>query len=72
MFTIIFNDSLDIIKGRRSKGIQVYAKYYINLTEVLKSFNAKQGLDITKLYNRYGQEIPLSYRVQNTGLEVYY
>lgn len=50
----------------------VYIKYFATLAEALEIFNEQTRLGIEKLYNEYGQVIPLTYNVQKTGLEVYY
>lgn len=54
------------------RSIEVYIKYFDYLSDVLQKFNEQYNKDIGKIYNQYGQELPLTYRVQKTGLEVYY
>lgn len=52
--------------------IEIYIKYFEYLSDVLEKFNTFQKMKITKLYNQYGQEIPLTYRIQKTGLTVFF
>lgn len=50
----------------------VYIKYFATLAETLMIFNEQTHRSVEKLYNQYGQLIPLTYNVQKTGLEVYF
>jgi len=56
--------------------IRVRINYFETLASVLEKFNQQQynklGFRVTKLYNKYGQEIPLTYHVQKNNLDVYW
>lgn len=68
---IIYFYKLNTSKDQQ-RPIEFYIKYFDYLSNVLENFNNKHNKDLNRLYNQYGQEIPLIYRVQKTGLDVYY
>lgn len=47
------------------------AKSFMTLTELLFIYNQKNKKNISRLFNKYFQEIPLSYRIQSS-FEVYH
>lgn len=53
-------------------GYALYVKYFASLQEIIDLFNQQMGKSVRKLYNQYGQELPLTYKLQKTGLDVYY
>lgn len=59
-----------------AKSLEVNIKYFESLENTLIKLNQiysqKLGEEIEEVYNQYGQKIPLTYRVQKTGLKVYY
>lgn len=65
------------IEGQRPKELNV--NYYEQLITILDKFNKiynhpamNPPIYITKVYNQYGQDIPLTYRIQKTNLELFY
>lgn len=77
MVTVIFYQKDIPIEGQRPKEISV--KYFEQLTVALDKFNQiydhptmNPRINISKVYNQYGQEIPLTYKVQKTNLELFY
>ena len=52
--------------------VKITFKYFYPLSDALEKFNDLHDQNISKLYNQYGQEIPLTYRVQRTNLELFY
>lgn len=60
-----------------TKSLEVNVKYFETLENTLTRFNelyrqtADQD-DVEEVFNQYGQKIPLVYRIQKTGLKVYY
>jgi hypothetical protein len=63
------------MKEEGSEPIRVRINYFEPLSSILEKFNNhynKTGIEVAKLYNKFGQEIPLTYRVQKTNLDVYF
>jgi len=57
------------------EAIRIRTNYFEPLNSVLEKFNNhhnKTNSPISKLYNKYGQEIPLTYQIQKTNLDVYF
>ena len=78
MLTLLFYRKDQPIDEQRPKEMRF--RYFDPLTVAIDKFNdlfvdsEREGSapEISKLYNRYGQEIPLNYRVQRTNLELFY
>lgn len=77
MLTIFFYHKDQSTEGQRPKEIRV--KYFEPLTTAVDKFNdiynhpsMKPPTHITKVYNQYGQDIPLTYKIQKTNLELFY
>jgi hypothetical protein len=77
MLTILFYQKDMPVEGQRPKEIRV--KYFEPLTVALDKFNEiynhpsmKPAIYIIKVYNQYGQDIPLTYKIQKTNLELFY
>ena len=68
MLEIVFHN----IQLKGATGYSLSVKYFETLQNILEQFNEQMGKSVKKLYNKYGQELPLSYRIQKTGLEVYF
>lgn len=51
---------------------EIYVPYWRTLEQILEIFNEQTGKDVEKVYNSFGQAIPLNYRIQKTNLELYY
>ena len=62
----------DLKQGTDQRPLELYIKYFEYLSIVLEKFNETHNKNISKLFNQYGQEIPLVYRVQKTGLETFF
>jgi hypothetical protein len=56
----------------QQKSLDIYLKYFDTLEQALEKFNQIHNKNITELFNQYGQKIPLTYRVQKTGLCLYF
>jgi len=54
------------------KPLEIRFKYFNPLEDALEKFNDIHDKNISKIYNRYGQEIPLTYRIQKTNFELFY
>ena len=67
MLNVTFNN----IQLKGASGYTISVKYHETLEEIVNIFNEQMGKSIKKVYNQYGQELPLTYRVQKTGLEIY-
>jgi len=67
-------ESLSNPTDQNKKSQEIYINYFETLESAITKFNEikKPKSNLTKLYNQYGQEIPLNYNVQKTGLKVYY
>ena len=54
--------------------IELFVRYNEKLSETLENLNQYRGPDnqITKLYNEFDQEIPLSYKVKGDNVFYYY
>lgn len=70
MLTLLFYSKDQPIEDQKPKEIRF--KYFNPLEDALEKFNDVHDQNISKVYNRYGQEIPLTYRVQKTNLELFY
>ena len=67
MIVLVYN--ADLVN---EEPIKIQIDYFVPLIEVLNKFNSETGYGINRLYNRFGQELPFCYKVQKTGLDVYY
>jgi hypothetical protein len=54
------------------KPYQITVRYFMPLTDALDNFEEKVGWRIDKLYNIYGQEVPLTYKVQKSNIDFYF
>lgn len=54
------------------KAINISFRYFDTLQQAIEKFNDIYKKNITEVFNQFGQKIPLTYRVQKTGLNLYY
>ena len=64
--------SIDKKSSEPIKSCDIHIKYFESLHVVLEKFNTTYNKNITELFNQFGQQIPLTYRIQKTGLHLYY
>lgn len=78
MLTINFYDKDLSMDEQRPKEVRI--KYFEPLTMAVEKFNEIYACnrlkdpapEISKVYNQYGQDLPLTYRIQKTNLDLFY
>lgn len=63
-----------LINEKYKHNLIAYVKYDDKLGTVLDNLNKYRAPDnqITEVFNKYGQSIPLNYRIRGEELQVYY